>query len=108
MEDKNYCYKKEFSFPDLKSDKGVALRFDYALFDENGLIGLIEYQGEQHYYPNYSWGGETEYKIQVENDLKKQQYCFSHNIPFYAIPYWLKEEEIKHYLGGWLYDIYGR
>ena len=27
-------YKQEFSFPDLKSDKGIPLRFDFAVFED--------------------------------------------------------------------------
>lgn len=43
-------YKEEYSFPDLVSTSGRALRFDFAIFDDNGDIDfLIEYQGIQHY-----------------------------------------------------------
>ena len=43
-------YKEEYSFPDLVAESGRALRFDFAVFDDNGDIDfLIEYQGIQHY-----------------------------------------------------------
>lgn len=43
-------FKEEYSFPDLVSTSGRPLRFDFAVFDDNGDIDfLIEYQGIQHY-----------------------------------------------------------
>lgn len=42
-------YKEEYSFPDLVAESGRPLRFDFAVFDDNGdLDFLIEYQGIQH------------------------------------------------------------
>ena len=43
-------FKEEYSFPDLIGQNGHALRFDFAVFDDNDeLEFLIEYQGIQHY-----------------------------------------------------------
>lgn len=48
-------YVTEFSFPDLKSDKGVHLRFDFAIFDSPAALErgepsfLLELNGAQHY-----------------------------------------------------------
>ena len=45
-------FKEEYSFPDLLSSSHNPLRFDFAVFDDNGDIDfLIEYQGIQHYEP---------------------------------------------------------
>ena len=39
-------FKEEYSFPDLKSDNGRPLRFDFVVFDDDGQIDfIIEYQG---------------------------------------------------------------
>lgn len=44
------AYQEEYIFPDLVSSSGRPLRFDFAIFDDNGDIDfLIEYQGIQHY-----------------------------------------------------------
>lgn len=52
-------YKTQFGFSDLKSNKGWMLKFDFAIFDDNeNLICLIEYQGQQHYDASYGWFGE--------------------------------------------------
>ena len=51
-------FKEEYSFPDLNSNLGRPLRFDFAIFDDDGdLDFLIEYQGIQHYEPKSKFGG---------------------------------------------------
>lgn len=43
-------FEEEYSFPDLLSNNKRPLRFDFAVFDDDGdLDFLIEYQGIQHY-----------------------------------------------------------
>lgn len=49
LKEQNLSYKKEFVFSDLVSENGVPLRFDFAVFENNKLSYLIEYDGEQHY-----------------------------------------------------------
>ena len=42
-------FTEEYSFPDLVSSSGRPLRFDFAVFEDDGdLDFLIEYQGIQH------------------------------------------------------------
>lgn len=42
-------FKEEYSFPDLVSSSNRALRFDFAVFDDNDELDfLIEFQGVQH------------------------------------------------------------
>ncbi len=42
-------FEEEYSFSDLISNTGRPLRFDFAVFDDNGdLDFLIEFQGIQH------------------------------------------------------------
>ena len=80
---------EEYSFPDLLSHKNVPLRFDFAVFDDNGDIDfLIEYQGIQHYEPKSKFGGYSGLRKQQYNDMMKREYCAKHNIPLIAIPYW--------------------
>ena len=38
-------FEREYSFSSLKSYKGRKLRFDFALFEEDKIIFLIEFQG---------------------------------------------------------------
>lgn len=88
LEKKNIAYKKEYSFSDLKGATNP-LRFDFALFSlKKELIGLIEFQGQQHYESSSYFGGEERLKRQQENDNRKRQYCGDKNIPLFEIPYY--------------------
>lgn len=46
LEENKINYKREFSYDNLKSKKGVKLRFDFAIFSEEKEVKLlIEYNG---------------------------------------------------------------
>lgn len=82
-------YQEEYIFPDLVSTNGRPLRFDFAVFDDEGdLDFLIEYQGIQHYEPKSKFGGVAGLRRQQYNDMLKREYCLKHNITLVAIPYW--------------------
>lgn len=77
----NILYKKEYTFNDLKDKQN--LRFDFAILNnQNRLLGLIEFQGEQHYI-NHPIGYYTQEKIDIikKHDLLKYQYCIKNKIP---------------------------
>lgn len=84
-------YKQEFSFPDLKSDKGIPLRFDFAVFEdveayeEDRVKFLIEFQGEQHYRQKFT--SRESFQRQLSNDKRKRNYCHVKGIVLVAIPY---------------------
>ena len=51
-------FQEEYIFPELVSSSGRPLRFDFAVFDDNGNLDfLIEYQGKQHYQAVSKFGG---------------------------------------------------
>ena len=82
-------FETEYIFPDLVSSSGRPLRFDFAVFDDDGNIDfLIEYQGIQHYEPKSKFGGISGLRKQQYNDMQKREYCAKHNITLIAIPYW--------------------
>lgn len=82
-------YQEEYIFSDLVSTNGRPLRFDFAVFDDEGdLDFLIEYQGIQHYEPKSKFGGVAGLRRQQYNDMLKREYCLKHNLTLVAIPYW--------------------
>ena len=84
----NIYFKAEYVFLDLKSIRDGYLRYDFAILDKSSTpIRLIEFDGEQHIRPSEHFGGENRFKIQQENDVLKNQYALSHNIPLVRIPY---------------------
>lgn len=81
-------YQMEYSFPGLTSRSGRELRFDFAIFDDDGeLQFLIEYQGIQHYQAKSIFGGVEGLRNQQYNDMQKREFCRDHNIILIAIPY---------------------
>lgn len=78
-------FETQYTFNDLKSTKGWALKFDFAILDEqNKLLGLIEYQGQQHFDDSYGWFGSQQ---RNETDQLKREYCTKHNIKLFEICY---------------------
>ena len=61
--------------------------FDFAIFKDNKLLGLIEYDGQQHFEAVELWGGEEQLKIQQERDERKNKWCEENNIRLIRIPY---------------------
>ena len=90
-------FKREYSFEDLKDKK--LLRFDFAIFSNNNqLLGLIEYQGPQHYQP-YKF---FDFKTTVYHDLMKKEYCLEHNIPLLLLN---KDNVLDRDIKEWLISI---
>lgn len=89
-------FQPEYSFDDLISSSGKPLRFDFAVFDDEGdLSFLIEFQGIQHYIAKDKFGGYTGLRKQQFNDMRKREYCRDHNLILIAIPY-LDEAKISY------------
>jgi len=89
-------YQEEYSFSDLVSSSGRPLRFDFAVFNDDGdLDFLIEYQGIQHYEAKSKFGGAKGLYRQKFNDNQKRIYCAQHGYKLVIIPYW--EEGILDY-----------
>ena len=86
-------YTKEFSFYDLNSPKNRPLRFDFAIFINNKLSHLIEFDGKQH-FDNESHFNESAEEIQYRKicDSLKNEYCKKNNIPLIRIPYYKKND----------------
>ena len=63
----NILYYKQYTFTDLRR-----LRFDFYLPEHNRLI---EFDGEQHFYPIEHFGGEESYNKIKQRDLIKNKYA---------------------------------
>ena len=81
LKERNINYVREYSFADLVDD--LPLRFDFAIFKNNQLWGLIEFQGEQHYNQFNGFYNETI----IEHDQMKREYCSKNNIKLIVIDY---------------------
>lgn len=83
-------YKQQYTFEDLTSTGRNCdrLLFDFAIYQKytGALLYLLEYDGIQHFSDRHEWG-RGGYDITHKNDLLKNQYCFTNNIPLIRIPY---------------------
>ena len=68
-------------------DFNILSPFDCAIFNQETLLCLIEYDGEQHFKPIEFFGGEEAFQKQQERDQKKDEWCKENNIPLLRIPY---------------------
>lgn len=93
LEELNIEFIEQYSFKDCKDI--YSLRFDFAIFKNNSLLYLIEYDGEQHFRPIEWFGGIENFNKQYNRDKIKNNYCRLHNIPLLRLPYTLSYKEIK-------------
>jgi hypothetical protein len=94
------CYKQQVKIPKCRNKK--PLPFDFGIYENNKLIGLIEYHGRQHYVPISHFGGNIELVKRQKNDQIKQNFCKDNNIPLLVISYTeikFIEERINKFVG---------
>lgn len=91
----NIKYKTQYIFQDLPNRK-----FDFAIFSDNHIQYIIEYDGEQHFNKHSKYYSEDG----ITRDREKDKYCLIHNIPLYRIPYY--EYETIHTLNDIIKDQY--
>lgn len=83
----DYIYNRGY-FADLKNEDNNLLRYDFILFDNNHRpYRIIEFDGIQHNEPINFFGGFHSLLKTKKNDIIKNQYALSHNIPLVRIPY---------------------
>lgn len=107
LQEMNIEYKTQFSFPDCCYIK--PLRFDFAVFKNNELKALIEYQGQQHYecLNNPAWEDNQEkFTARLIRDKIKQTFCEKNNIPLILIPYYDYYKLNQNYLDHLFNDIF--
>ena len=99
LEKNDLNFKMEYSFEGLNSPNGRPLRFDFAVFDnQNNLIALIEYQGEQHYINREFFDKKLKFEKRQEYDQRKRDYCQQKGIKLIEIPYWDFKKIDENYL----------
>lgn len=69
-----------------------ALPFDFGILKNGELLMLIEYDGEQHFKPIKSFGGEKAFSELQIRDKVKDKFCMENNIELLRIPYYRLSE----------------
>ena len=88
LEENKIDFQKQYSFDDLRGKMNIKYSFDFAVFSNNELAYLIEFDGIQHFSQKHQFSqSEQTYNIIIERDQKKNEYCLEHDIPLIRIPY---------------------
>ena len=90
----NINYAKEYLI-DVRKERIYQhhkARYDFAIFSQdNVLLYLIEYDGEQHFQDRAEvktfWSNLETFEKRQERDELKNQWCMENNIPLIRIPY---------------------
>lgn len=85
----NISFKTQIKFSDCKYKR--TLPFDFGIYKNNDLVGLIEYRERRHYLPislDKKGTATNQFKQLQCKDEIKENYCIKNNILFLKIPYW--------------------
>ena len=99
----NIDYKVQYKIEDCRKIR--PLFFDFAIFQDNKLICLIEYQGDIHFKSTGGWNTEEELSNRQERDKIKRQYCEKNNIKLIEIRYTEYNKIDENYLKGLIYGF---
>lgn len=81
-------FSTQYSFQDLRTDKNGILKFDFAIFKDNKLYKLIEFDGRQHTIgPDAKWAESSSLDTIKYRDNLKDEYCRKNNIILQRVPY---------------------
>jgi len=78
-------FEKEKKFPDLLSENGINLRFDFCVYLNNKMI-LIEFDGK-HHFKEITYFGKDKLSTIKKRDKIKNQYVLKNRIPLIRISY---------------------
>ena len=88
LDEHNIKYIYDRKYKDCVNHKGNSLKFDFRIYESNGNVRFIEYQGNQHEEEVETWGGKEGLEYRQTNDQCKRDYCEENNIPLLEVWYW--------------------
>lgn len=99
----NIIFSSQYTEPSLNKKK-----FDFAIYDNNKVIRLIEFDGIQHFNGTRGMWDSTETVEDIQaRDRIKDLWAKEHNIPLVRIPYWERDNITLDMLLGDQYLIKG-
>lgn len=81
----NIDFKEQYKFERCKNER--PLPFDFAIFENDNLVMLIEYDGIQHFKASEGWGGIEKFNRTKQNDNIKNNFCQQNKIRLLRIKY---------------------
>lgn len=87
LEESNMDFERQMTFEGLRGVGNGLLSYDFAVYDDAGILCLIECQGKQHFAPFDFFGGEEQFEVQIEHDRRKREFARNMNIPLLEVDY---------------------
>ena len=103
LKDCNISYQMEY--PIVGEYQGHPYRFDFALFENDKLVRLIEFDGEQHYKSVSGYMSTENLQKRQERDNRKNKWAIDNNIPLVRIPYWERDKITLEMILGSTYEV---
>lgn len=98
LEKNSINFQQEYKFEDLKDKR--TLRFDFGILNNKDiLLGLIEYQGRQHFTPPEEF---NHFGLLQIHDKMKKEYCERHNIPLLILD---KDSNLEEDIINWIKNL---
>lgn len=107
LTDHNITFKQQLTFPDCRDSH--PLPFDFGIYKDNALVGIVEYDGLQHFEP-VRFNGMTEersresYYTGLLHDEMKNAYCKEKSISLLRIKY-TELDNIQSILDNYLREL---
>ena len=103
-ENNNIKFKTQYKFKECKNKK--ELPFDFAFFNRDKLLCLVEYDGQQHFEAVECFGGKKAFQYRQKCDKIKNDFCIEKGIELIRISY--KVENVEEYLENQLKQLNNR
>lgn len=85
LQSHSISFKTQYKFEDCKNVR--PLPFDFAVFNGDDIVCLIEFDGRQHFEPVEHFGGLEAFNVRAKNDQIKNEYCKLNNLKLIRISY---------------------
>lgn len=84
-------YKTQYTPKGWRLRSGNKPLYDFAIFKDNILLCLLEFNGIQHkIYTGYGWNTKENYEAVQDRDKQKKKLCEINNVPLFII--WYNED----------------
>lgn len=104
LKSQNINFNKEYTYDDCKYK--YKLRFDFAIMDnDDKVLFLIEYDGQQHFKPVESFGGQKAFNETIVRDEIKNEYCQMKQIPLLRLNYKQSVEDYRRKINEYIKSV---
>ncbi|MED3626332.1 hypothetical protein P4478_04040 [Bacillus subtilis] len=102
LSENNISFKIQYSFLECRYKN--PLLFDFAIVKGEQVLGLIEFDGRQHFKSIDYFGGIEGLRLNKIRDGIKNDFCRQNGLPLLRIPYW-EIDRVEQLLSNFINDM---